>query len=123
MGDEIFLRLSRIFPVDFIMFGMLVLCNVMAHILLALCMALLTIAPNYTSFGSQTISTEDGSPRWCSLEKREGNKVSCQVSVISAFFTRIAIAMPFFSVAYYFANWAFIVVFFSVFSRCLFCQG
>merc|ERR1712228_716545 len=93
-ADEIFLRLSRIFPVDFVvlsivvlyiflasLFGivgigirvlclsmyalrsrksmpqaLLVLCNVMAHILLALCMALLTIAPNYTAFGSQTVT-------------------------------------------------------------------
>jgi LMBR1 domain-containing protein 1 len=157
--DEIFLRLSKFFPVDFIILGilvlyiftasvfgivglgirllcfnmytirsrksmpeaMLVLCNVMAHILLALCMALLTIAPNYTSFGSQTTSTEDGTPGYCSLMKQD-TKVACQVSVISAFFTRIAIAMPLFSVAYYFANWAFIVVFCSVFARCLFCQ-
>merc|ERR1712046_215778 len=157
--DEIFLRLAKVFPVDFVIlaiqvlyiftasvFGiiglgirifcfnvyslrvrksmpqaMLVLCNVMAHILLALCMALLTIAPNYTSFGSQTVSNQDGSPGWCSLEKHE-TKVACQVSVISAFFTRIAISMPLFSVAYYFANWAFIVVFCSVFARCLICQ-
>merc|ERR1719174_2953940 len=83
--DEIFLRLSKFFPVDFIIlatlvlyiftasvFGiislgirflcfsmyalrarksmpqaMLVLTNILAHILLAVCMALLTIAPNY----------------------------------------------------------------------------
>jgi len=158
--DEIFLRLSKWFPMDFIILailvlyifcasvfgviglgirilcfsmyalktrksmpqGMLVLCNVMSHILLALCMALLTIAPNYTSFGSQTVSNQDGSAARCSLEKEE-TKVACQVSVISAFFTRIAIAMPSFSVAYYFANWAFIIVFASVFARCLLCQG
>jgi len=158
-ADEIFLKLSHVFPVDFIVlsiivlyifcasvFGiiglgirilcfnmyalrtrksmpqaLLVLCNVMSHILLALCMALLTIAPNYTAFGSQTINSEDGTPGLCSFEKQD-TKVSCQVSVISAFFTRIAIAMPLFSVVYYFANWAFIFVFFSVFARCLFCQ-
>lgn len=157
--DEIFLRLAKFFPVDFIIlavlvlyifsasvFGiiglgirifcfnmyslrprksmpqaMLVLCNVMAHILLALCMALLTIAPNYTSFGSQKASSEDGSPARCSLEKQDA-KIACQVSVISAFFTRIAIAMPLFSVAYYFANWAFVVFFCLIFARCLLCQ-
>lgn len=157
--DEIFLRLSRIFPVDFIIlsilvlyifttsvFGiislgirilcfqayalrvrkslpqaLLVLCNVVSHILLALCMALLTIAPNYTSFGSQTVSLEDGSPGWCSMERKE-TRAACQISVISAFFTRIAIAMPLFSVAYYFANWAFVVVFCTVFVHCAFCQ-
>merc|ERR1712159_602091 len=119
--DEIYLRLAKVFPVDFVILAILVLCNVMAHILLALCMALLTIAPNYTSFGSQMVSNQDGSPGYCSLEKHE-TKVACQVSVISAFFTRIAIAMPSFSVAYYFANWAFIFVFASVFTRSLLCQ-
>merc|ERR1712066_730609 len=97
--------------------ALLVLCNVMAYILLALCMALLTIAPNYTSFGSQTVSAEDGSPSWCTLERREVR--TCQVSVISAFFTKIAVAMPFFSVAYFFANWAFIAVFCGVFTSSL----
>jgi len=158
-ADEIFLRLARVFPVDFVilsvlvmyifcasMFGiiglgirflcfnmyalrprkslpqaLLVLCNVVSHILLALCMALLTIAPNYTSFGSQMVTMKDGSPSWCSLERQEA-RAACQISVISAFFTRIAIAMPLFSVAYYFANWAFIGVYASVFVHCLLCQ-
>merc|ERR1712048_700502 len=82
--DDIFLRLARYFPLDFVLLGvivlyifaasvfgiislgirvvcfslyqlrgrkslpqaLLVLCNVVSHILLALCMALLTIAPN-----------------------------------------------------------------------------
>jgi len=158
-ADEIFLHLSHIFPVDFMVLGvfvlyiftasvfgivslgirilcfsmyalrtrksmpqaLLVLCNVMSYILLALCMALLTIAPNYTAFGSQTVTSNDGSLGRCSLERRDFVR-SCQVSVISAFFTRIAIAMPFFSVAYFFANWAFIFVFICVFARCLLCQ-
>eukprot|EP00415_Alexandrium_ostenfeldii_P001252 UN1252 len=156
--DEIFLRLSRIFPVDFVVLGalvlyifsasvfgivclgirvscfsvyalrtrksmpqaLLVLCNVMAFLLLALCMALLTIAPNYTSFGSQTFSGKDGLPSWCTMDRREAK--ACQVSVISAFFTKIAVAMPFFSVAYFFANWAFIGVFCSVFAQSLMSQ-
>lgn len=155
-ADEIFLRLSEIFPMDFLVLGvlvlyiftasvfgivclgirflcftmyalrvrksmpqaLLVLCNVMAYILLALCMALLTIAPNYTAFGSQTVKTTDGSAGRCSLERQESVQ-SCQVSVISAFFTRIAIAMPLFSMVYFFANWAFIVVFAFVFFSCL----
>lgn len=99
--------------------ALLVLCNVMAYILLALCMALLTIAPDYTSFGSQTSNAiEGGKQSQCSLERREAT-TTCQVSVISAFFTRIAFAMPVFSSAYFFANWAFIAVFLGVFARCL----
>mmetsp|Transcript_47054 Transcript_47054/g.102402 ORF Transcript_47054/g.102402 Transcript_47054/m.102402 type:complete len:551 (-) Transcript_47054:106-1758(-) len=158
-ADEIFLRLSRIFPVDFVVLGcfvlyifaasvfgivslgirvmcftmyalrtrksmpqaLLVLCNVMAYILLALCMALLTIAPNYTSFGSQVLLAQDGSAGYCTMERADA-RAACQVSVIATFFTRIAIAMPFFSVAYFFANWGFILVFCAVFARCFFCQ-
>merc|ERR1712045_29498 len=101
--------------------ALLVLCNVMAYILLALCVALLTIAPNYTSFGSQTVASENGKQGWCTLEKRE-SRATCQVSVISAFFTRIAVAMPLFSLAYFMANWAFIAMFCSVFIRFLFFQ-
>lgn len=160
-ADEIFLRLSRVFPLDFMVLGLfvlyiftatvfgivslgirifcfsmyalrqrkslpqalLVLCNVMSYILLAMCMALLTIAPDYTAFGSQTLPpSADGSTSGrCSLERQESRR-NCQVSVISTFFTRIAIAMPMFSVAYFFANWAFIGVFGCVFTRHLLYQ-
>lgn len=98
--------------------GVLVLCVIMAHILLALCMALLTIAPNYTSFGSQVAPGADGNSVWCSLKAGK----ECQVSVISTFFSRIAISMPYFSVVYFFANWAFIGNFFLTFTYHLFFQ-
>ncbi|CAE7410734.1 unnamed protein product, partial [Symbiodinium sp. CCMP2456] len=157
-ADEVYLRLSRIFPVDFVflsvvvlyifaatLFGivaldirllcisvytlrarksapqaLLVMCNAMAYILLALCVALLTIAPDYTAFGSQTRPSggASGSER-CSLAQSEQK---CQVSVIAKFFTRIALAMPIFSIAYFLANWAFIAVFMLVFTRGLFFQ-
>eukprot|EP00929_Paragymnodinium_shiwhaense_P057259 TRINITY_DN28655_c1_g3_i1.p1 TRINITY_DN28655_c1_g3~~TRINITY_DN28655_c1_g3_i1.p1 ORF type:complete len:572 (-),score=99.97 TRINITY_DN28655_c1_g3_i1:84-1697(-) len=157
--DELFLKLSRFFPVDFVVLGvfvlyiflaslfgivglgirvlcltmyairarksmpqaLLVLCNVLAYILLALCMALLTIAPNYTAFGSQTVTADDGTQAWCKMDKSDARS-SCQVSVISSFFSRIAVSLPLFSVAYFFANWAFIVIFFTCFIKCLVCQ-
>mmetsp|Transcript_105511 Transcript_105511/g.303414 ORF Transcript_105511/g.303414 Transcript_105511/m.303414 type:complete len:534 (-) Transcript_105511:77-1678(-) len=155
-ADEIFLLLSQVFPMDFVVlalfviyifaasvFGiislgirflcfnvyalrvrkstpqaLLVLCNVVSYILLALCMALLTIAPDYTAFGSQAAQGPAGVAGHCSLEKREATK-DCNVSVISTFFTRIAISTPAFSVGYFFANWAFVAVFAAVFARCL----
>lgn len=155
-ADEIFMRLSRVFPCDFLLLGclvvyifaasvsgivslgirvacfnvyalkphkslpqaLLVLCVIMAHILLALCMALLTIAPNYTSFGSQMVAGAGGLNEWCSLKAGK----ECQISVISTFFSRISISMPFFSVAYFCANWAFIGVFCMVFVHQLFFQ-
>merc|ERR1719277_1911450 len=114
--DEIFLRLSEIFPMDFLVLGvvvlyiftasvfgivcvgirflcftmyalrvrksmpqaLLVLCNVMAYILLALCMALLTIAPNYTTFGSQTVHAEDGTTGWCAIDRKTADGRRCQ---------------------------------------------
>ncbi|CAJ1354892.1 unnamed protein product [Effrenium voratum] len=150
-ADEVYLRLSRVFPVDFVFLGLIVLyifaatlfgivaldirllclsvytlrarksapqallvmCNAMAYILLALCVALLTIAPDYTSFGSQTRSGEAGR---CTLRVTE-DQSRCQVSVIATFFTRIAFSMPVFSIAYFLANWAFILVFAFVFVR------
>jgi len=158
-ADEIFLGLSRVFPMDFVvlailvlyiffasLFGivglgirilclnmydlrmrksmpqaLLVLCNVMAYILLALCMAMLTIAPDYTSFGSQTMTTAEGTVGQCRSEAPAARS-TCQVSVISTLFSSIAISLPLFSVAYFFANWAFIVVFITVFANCLVCQ-
>ncbi|CAE8612830.1 unnamed protein product [Polarella glacialis] len=103
--------------------ALLVMCNAISYILLALCMALLTIAPDYTAFGSQTVAVEgSGTPRHCTLSRRENGAASCQISVIAAFFGRIAVAMPFFSVAYFFANWAFIGKFCVVFILGLFCQ-
>lgn len=97
--------------------ALLILCNVMSYILLALCMALLTIAPDYTTFGSQTVASDDGFKGRCSLVQRESGS-TCQISVISVFFTRIAIAMPTFSVAYFVANWIFIAVFSCMFAHC-----
>mmetsp|Transcript_42735 Transcript_42735/g.123533 ORF Transcript_42735/g.123533 Transcript_42735/m.123533 type:complete len:537 (-) Transcript_42735:174-1784(-) len=155
--DEIFLQLSHVFPMDFLVLGvfvlyifassifgivclgirifcfsmyalrqrksmpqaLLVLCNVMAYILLALCMALLTIAPDYTAFGSQVASSSGGGAAGrCSVERQATGR-NCQVSVIYTFFARIAVSMPAFSVAYFCANWAFILVFGCVFTHCL----
>lgn len=95
--------------------ALLVLCNVLAYIVLALCMAMLTIAPDYSSFGSQSATTDGGSKTRCSMERRESGR-SCLPSVISVFFARISLAMPAFSMVYFFANWTFLVVFGCVFA-------
>eukprot|EP00913_Durusdinium_trenchii_P035957 g33642.t1 len=144
-ADEVYLRLSRVFPVDFVflslivlyifaatLFGiialdirllcisvytlrarksapqaLLVMCNTMAYILLALCVALLTIAPDYTAFGSQRPKSGLDATARCTLRSSE-DQSHCQVSVIATFFTQIALSMPIFSIAYFLANWAFI---------------
>eukprot|EP00931_Biecheleriopsis_adriatica_P116663 TRINITY_DN92270_c0_g1_i1.p1 TRINITY_DN92270_c0_g1~~TRINITY_DN92270_c0_g1_i1.p1 ORF type:complete len:539 (+),score=100.05 TRINITY_DN92270_c0_g1_i1:46-1662(+) len=160
-ADEVYLRLSRVFPIDFVFLsivvlyifastlfgifsldirllcfsvytlrarktqpqGLLVMCNAVAYILLALCVALLTIAPDYTTFGSQRRSAgNSGELSNCSLARDDSYTSGCQVSVIATFFTRIAISMPVFSIAYFFANWAFIAVFALVFVQGLLFQ-
>ncbi|CAK8988460.1 unnamed protein product [Durusdinium trenchii] len=159
-ADEVYLRLSRVFPVDFVflslivlyifaatLFGiialdirllcisvytlrarksapqaLLVMCNTMAYILLALCVALLTIAPDYTAFGSQRPKSGLDATARCTLRSSE-DQSHCQVSVIATFFTQIAKALVLiFSIAYFLANWAFIVVFTFVFMRGLLFQ-
>lgn len=173
-ADEVLIRLARIFPMDFVMLGclvlyifsaslfgvvqlgirvfcfgvynlrkfksmpqaLLVMCLVMCHILLVLCTTLLTIAPNYTTFGSQQLTREDGTTtQWCSLGAKSAQSTangisssglqsssSCHISVIAMFFSRISVAMPFFSVSFFFANWAFLLVFVVVFAHCIFFQ-
>lgn len=101
--------------------ALLMLCNVLSHILLAMCTVLLTLAPDYTSFGVQAapVGTNVVDHR-CSLEKNTDELVGstrCQISVISKFFTRIAIAMPLFPVLYFFANTTFVLVFSVFFLR------
>eukprot|EP00397_Hematodinium_sp_SG-2012_P009621 GEMP01009712.1.p1 GENE.GEMP01009712.1~~GEMP01009712.1.p1 ORF type:complete len:502 (+),score=69.43 GEMP01009712.1:24-1508(+) len=86
--------------------ALLVLCGIMAHILLAASMTLVTFAPDYTTFGSQVQS--DGTA--CSTK----NSKECRASVISSFFSRIIRDIPFFSLFYFLATWAFLLVFFGV---------
>eukprot|EP00397_Hematodinium_sp_SG-2012_P009031 GEMP01009104.1.p1 GENE.GEMP01009104.1~~GEMP01009104.1.p1 ORF type:complete len:523 (+),score=75.99 GEMP01009104.1:24-1571(+) len=139
-----FVQASKIFPLDFVLLGgvvayifaasffgltslgirclcidicsfpvqktspqaLLVLCGIMAHILLAASMTLVTFAPDYTTFGSQVQS--DGTA--CSTK----NSKECRASVISSFFSRIIRDIPFFSLFYFLATWAFLLVFFGV---------
>jgi len=92
--------------------ALLLMCFVLAHILLVLCMTLLTIAHQYATFGSQTIRRDDGSLEGCSTRS---DPKHCHISVIAAFFNRIIIGSSVFSVGYFFANWLFCGVFVLVF--------
>mmetsp|Transcript_31229 Transcript_31229/g.57089 ORF Transcript_31229/g.57089 Transcript_31229/m.57089 type:complete len:542 (+) Transcript_31229:84-1709(+) len=109
--------------------ALLVLCNILSHILLALCMVLLTIAPDYTAYGAQAEpkgahSTHHVCPSQdvFAIDELASEPASCRISMIATFFARITLSMPLFSVAYYLANWVFVVVFFVVFAHCAACQ-
>eukprot|EP00928_Gymnodinium_smaydae_P006825 TRINITY_DN12432_c0_g1_i1.p1 TRINITY_DN12432_c0_g1~~TRINITY_DN12432_c0_g1_i1.p1 ORF type:complete len:550 (-),score=106.03 TRINITY_DN12432_c0_g1_i1:120-1769(-) len=113
--------------------ALLVLCVIVAHILLALCMVLLTIAPDYTSYGAQAepqgahstthrcVGSSAGVAVAAGASSADGAAagVSCQSSVIVTLFTRITLAAPVFSLVYYLANWMFIGVFSLVFLHCV----
>ncbi|CAA9989953.1 LMBR1 domain-containing protein, putative [Plasmodium knowlesi strain H] len=88
---------------------MLVLCFVIIHIILVLIMTLLTIAPNYITYGIQRIRIND-TPAFikCSLKT---DKNVCKMSVLSVFFNKIFFGIPYFANSYFFSNWMFILMY------------
>jgi hypothetical protein len=79
--------------------------------ILAFMMELLTLAPQYSTFGTQTFSkfsSQGEVPCKLSLINKRGS--DCQMSNISKFYNRISISLPFFSTILYISNWLLIVV-------------
>ncbi|KMZ79284.1 hypothetical protein PVIIG_01758 [Plasmodium vivax India VII] len=88
---------------------MLVLCFVIIHIILVLIMTLLTIAPNYITYGIQRIRINDPLAFIkCSLKT---DKNVCKMSVLSVFFNKIFFGIPYFANSYFFSNWMFILMY------------
>lgn len=73
---------------------------------------MLTLAPQYSTFGTQTFSISSrqrGLP--CNLSLISGGQENeCVMSNISKFYNRISISLPFFSTIFYLANWLLIVI-------------
>ncbi|PHJ25174.1 lysosomal cobalamin protein [Cystoisospora suis] len=107
---------------------LLILCFFLVHMLLAASLALLTMAPRYASFGSQTFSPQNGSDELpCSLQVAAGSTTiggeggtgetyrhkenACQMSFFAAVFSRAAIAYPSFSNFFFFSDWVFLGVY------------
>ncbi|CRG95090.1 conserved Plasmodium membrane protein, unknown function [Plasmodium gallinaceum] len=88
---------------------MLILCFLIIHIILVLIMTLLTIAPNYITYGIQNIKLSDklGYIK-CSLKN---DKNSCKMSVLSVFFNKIFFGIPYFANSYFFSNWIFLIMY------------
>ena len=78
--------------------------------ILAFMNEMLTLAPQYSTFGTQSFSknSKQGDIP-CSLSLISGNN-ECQMSNISRFYDRISISLPFFSSIFYIANWGLIIV-------------
>jgi len=94
--------------------GLLVSSFIISKMILAFMMEILTLAPQYTTFGTQNYifdSTKKEVP--CSLNVIiEGQQKQCIMSNISKFYNKISLSLPFFSTFFYFANWLLILVIF-----------
>eukprot|EP00347_Sterkiella_histriomuscorum_P022538 403338112 len=80
----------------------------------AFSMQLLTIAPQYTTFGSQKL--KNGQP--CGLQQNSTKMTrlkqsdQCEMTAISSFYNKIMLSMPFFGILYFILSWAFVITFF-----------
>jgi hypothetical protein len=80
--------------------------------ILAFMMEILTLAPQYATFGTQTFpenSSQKGAPCKLDLVSGQQNNI-CVMSKISELSNRISISLPFFSTIFYIANWLLIVI-------------
>ncbi|SCO93675.1 LMBR1 domain-containing protein, putative [Plasmodium malariae] len=104
-----FIPLYRLKPKKSSPETLLVLCFLIIHIILVLIMTLLTIAPNYITYGIQKIKIDDNIGYIkCSLKT---DKNVCKMSVLSVFFNKIFFGIPYFANSYFFSNWMFILMY------------
>jgi LMBR1 domain-containing protein 1 len=80
--------------------------------ILAFMMEILTLAPQYSTFGTQTFNKNSKQGEIpCNLSMISGTQRNeCVMSNISKFYNRVSISFPFFSVIFYIANWLLIIV-------------
>jgi hypothetical protein len=77
---------------------------------IAFMIEILTLAPQYSTFGTQKFSKfslQGEVPCKLSLITNESD---CLMTNISKFYNRISISLPFFSTIFYIANWMLILV-------------
>eukprot|EP00697_Spironema_sp_BW2_P003946 gnl/Spiro4/15322_TR8233_c0_g1_i1.p1 gnl/Spiro4/15322_TR8233_c0_g1~~gnl/Spiro4/15322_TR8233_c0_g1_i1.p1 ORF type:complete len:528 (+),score=171.83 gnl/Spiro4/15322_TR8233_c0_g1_i1:46-1584(+) len=90
--------------------GIIMLAIYMTLVILALNASMLTFAPQYASFGSQTFLDTDGTVRPCVLDitaKPAANGV-CTPSRLAIFFNQATIGHSFFAVILFYGNWLFV---------------
>ena len=96
--------------------GLLVLSFLMIVILFSFSMEVLTLMPQYATFGSQRFVNEHGKKELCSTSALQGGAGRyCKMSTIALFYNKMAIANPVLSDVYFGLSWAF-VAFSSVFA-------
>lgn len=79
---------------------------------LAFMLEMFTLAPQYSTFGTQKFSPNSRQGAIpCNLSMISGAQVNeCIMSNISKFYNRVSISLPFFSTIFYTANWLLILV-------------
>lgn len=90
--------------------GLLLATAIMMFSLLALNMEVMTMAPQYLTYGSQTYTNDKGESVACDLSAPHGQG-NCTMTQIGTIVNRINMKMTFFGVVFYFATWAFVACF------------
>ncbi len=78
--------------------------------ILATMLEILTLAPQYSTFGTQTFSNNSMYKNLPCKLTLISSKDECKMTNISKFYNRISISLPFFSTIFYIANWLLILV-------------
>jgi len=78
--------------------------------ILAFMMEILTLAPQYATFGTQTYKNGN-SILECTLTSTTTEQgKDCIMSNISTFYNKISLSLPFFSTIFFFSNWFLIMM-------------
>ena len=91
--------------------ALLLMSVITAFIMLAMSMEMLTLGPQYASFGTQVVrlrSQRDPVPCTYAFVHGNSSHTTCTMTQISVFVNRITLQFKFFGMAFYAANWAFI---------------
>jgi len=108
--------------------GLLFGCWLLMFIVLAVDMELLTLVPQYTTFGDQTyvnVLTGGNKTLECSLSQFKNSTASsnqCVMTQLSQFVNSTQLSLSVFGVLFYFANWAFLAAFIAFFLYILLCK-
>jgi LMBR1 domain-containing protein 1 len=85
--------------------GLLLASMILVLALLAISNMLMSLAPQYTTYGGQMYRNETGVHP---CDHTYASNTTCHMSQIGEFTTYVQIAMPFFGVAFYWITWAFL---------------
>lgn len=85
--------------------GLMLASIILVASLLALTQVLMTLAPQYISYGGQTYQGSDGGAKACSPEAPEG---FCHMSQVGIFMHMMSLQLPFFAIVFYWAQWVMV---------------